>query len=138
MAQLVYWLSAGIINKTCSQEVWVQSLQLLGLTAEAQGVELQQRQEAVSTERGNEDTYTRPVVTMCMHIFCDSCLNTNFRYSFACPYCRALITEPPLRDHFLEVELERALEMGLVSAPTGGGRRRPYAWSGVPFPPSLP
>ncbi|KAJ7098816.1 hypothetical protein B0H15DRAFT_945325 [Mycena belliarum] len=56
------------------------------------------------------DTFVNPVVTLCMHLYCDKCIHRNLRESFACPYCRNLITAPPLRDRLFEAELALAIE----------------------------
>ncbi|KAJ6604858.1 hypothetical protein DFH09DRAFT_1301007 [Mycena vulgaris] len=80
------------------------------------------------------DTLYRPVVTLCMHIFCDQCFRTNLRYSFVCPYCRCSVREAPLRDFLFEAELQRAIYAGAVVAPAGDGRNTPYVWTGIRFP----
>ncbi|KAJ7705194.1 hypothetical protein B0H16DRAFT_1747381 [Mycena metata] len=74
------------------------------------------------------DTFNRPVITMCMHIFCDACITANFRYSMACPLCRSTITDPPLRDYLFEVELTEAVAAGVVAEPEGVSRKTPYTW----------
>ncbi|KAJ7025270.1 hypothetical protein C8F04DRAFT_1191619 [Mycena alexandri] len=74
------------------------------------------------------DTFRRPVVTLCMHIFCDACIARNFGYSMACPMCRAPIVDPPVRDKLFEDELKEAIEMGIVNRPVVAGRRKPYTW----------
>ncbi|KAJ7492986.1 hypothetical protein B0H11DRAFT_2228311 [Mycena galericulata] len=46
----------------------------------------------------------------------------------------APITEPPVRDHYVELALDDALERGLVPEPTGTSRLRRLAWAEVQFP----
>ncbi|KAJ6604143.1 hypothetical protein DFH09DRAFT_1300409 [Mycena vulgaris] len=81
-------------------------------------------------------TFVHPVVTLCMHLYCDKCIHRNFRESFACPICRTVITSPPLRDVLFEGELARAVVAGAVEAPSLRGRRHPYDWTSVRFPSS--
>ncbi|KAJ7018105.1 hypothetical protein C8F04DRAFT_1278213 [Mycena alexandri] len=69
------------------------------------------------------DTFHRPVVTLCMHIFCDYCITKNFAYSKACPLCRSAIMDVPMRDKLFEQELRQAIASGLVVAPTTRGRK---------------
>ncbi|KAJ7446250.1 hypothetical protein B0H11DRAFT_1930256 [Mycena galericulata] len=82
------------------------------------------------------DTFLQPVVTLCIHIFCERCIRRNFRESFACPQCRAPITSAPLRDHIFETELEAAVDAGYVPAPAAQRRKRAYRWTDVAFPSS--
>ncbi|KAJ7603758.1 hypothetical protein DFH06DRAFT_1151635 [Mycena polygramma] len=65
------------------------------------------------------DTYRHPVVTLCVHIFCEDCIQANYGYSGTCPLCRATLTEPPQPDRIFEIALELAIERGEVKAPTG-------------------
>ncbi|KAJ6471293.1 hypothetical protein C8R47DRAFT_1222262 [Mycena vitilis] len=74
------------------------------------------------------DTFRRPVVTICLHVFCDQCLSSNLQYSTACPLCRAEICYEPLRDVLFEDDLEAAIQRGAVMASSSEGRRRPYTW----------
>ncbi|KAJ7915108.1 hypothetical protein B0H13DRAFT_1872342 [Mycena leptocephala] len=73
------------------------------------------------------DTVCRPVVTLCLHVFCDECIYKSLRdSSLACPLCRASIPQPPEPDAILEGYLERAVAEGVVAVPSGGSS--PYAW----------
>ncbi|KAJ7623948.1 hypothetical protein DFH06DRAFT_1340271 [Mycena polygramma] len=80
------------------------------------------------------DTLNRPVITLCMHVFCDMCISTNFAYSTVCPLCRAEVSDAPMRDSMLEEELARAIERGDVEPSSVAGRRRPYTWGSLLFP----
>ncbi|KAF8186510.1 hypothetical protein K438DRAFT_1032390 [Mycena galopus ATCC 62051] len=80
------------------------------------------------------DTLQGPIMPLCMHVFCYSCLhewlkqgNTN------CPVCRARVEEKPMRDDIFEDELAKAIENGVVAAPTPNASRRRYDWSGTIF-----
>ncbi|KAJ7272295.1 hypothetical protein C8J57DRAFT_1467778 [Mycena rebaudengoi] len=67
------------------------------------------------------DTVCRPVVTLCMHIFCDECIYNVLRHSsLACPLCRATITEPPEPDTILDRYLEQMIADGTVTGRSGG------------------
>ncbi|KAJ7033486.1 hypothetical protein C8F04DRAFT_1260997 [Mycena alexandri] len=74
------------------------------------------------------DTFNRPVVTLCMHIFCDACITQNFGYSMACPLCRSMITDPPMRDVLFEAELTQAVADGVIAEAEGVSRQSPYTW----------
>ncbi|KAJ7785043.1 hypothetical protein DFH07DRAFT_2848 [Mycena maculata] len=79
------------------------------------------------------DTVCRPVVTLCLHIFCDECIYNVLRNgSRACPLCRATITEPPEPDTILDRYLERMISDSAVARPSGG-RSSPYTWRDVDF-----
>ncbi|KAJ7870563.1 hypothetical protein B0H13DRAFT_2280596 [Mycena leptocephala] len=79
------------------------------------------------------DTVCRPVVTLCLHVFCDECIYKSLRdSSLACPLCRASIPQPPEPDAILEGYLERAVAEGVVAVPSGG-RSSPYTWRDVEF-----
>ncbi|KAJ7913772.1 hypothetical protein B0H13DRAFT_1873630 [Mycena leptocephala] len=79
------------------------------------------------------DTVCRPVVTLCLHVFCDECIYKSLRdSSLACPLCRASIPQPPEPDAILEGYLERAVAEGIVAVPSGG-RSSPYTWRDVEF-----
>ncbi|KAF7332877.1 Helicase-like transcription factor isoform X1 [Mycena venus] len=79
------------------------------------------------------DTVCRPVVTLCLHIFCDECIyNVLSHGSLACPLCRATITEPPEPDTILDRYLEQVIADGTVTGPSGG-RSSPYTWRDVNF-----
>ncbi|KAF7378319.1 MPN domain-containing protein [Mycena sanguinolenta] len=95
-------------------------------TREADTVETSQ--SAVLTCGICFDTLSCPVVTLCMHVFCDACIANNFSYSMQCPLCRSPVREPPIRDALLEDELRGAVECGLVSSPEVAGRSSPYTW----------
>ncbi|KAJ7910217.1 hypothetical protein B0H13DRAFT_2329493 [Mycena leptocephala] len=82
------------------------------------------------------DTLQYPVVTNCLHVFCDGCMSSNFRYSMACPLCRAIIKDPPMQDSPFEDELADAIARGLVPTPTSPVRSSPYTWGTELFPPS--
>ncbi|KAJ7141434.1 hypothetical protein C8R44DRAFT_727030 [Mycena epipterygia] len=84
------------------------------------------------------DTFLHPVVfrTLCMHLYCDSCIRRNFEQSFSCPQCRGAITTQPMRDLLFEQELQRAIDEGVVEEPGARGRRAPYYWGDVVFPSS--
>jgi len=62
------------------------------------------------------DTYTAPRVTMCMHVFCKRCVKRLIKSE--CPVCRTTFTSPPMRDALLEEKLAKAIEVGLVPAPS--------------------
>ncbi|KAJ7445750.1 hypothetical protein B0H11DRAFT_2249302 [Mycena galericulata] len=83
------------------------------------------------------DTFLQPVVTLCIHIFCDRCIHRNFRESFACPQCRNLITSAPFRDHMFETDLEDAIAAGHVPQPSAARRWHAYRWNDMYFPLSL-
>ncbi|KAJ7470192.1 hypothetical protein B0H11DRAFT_2041784 [Mycena galericulata] len=79
------------------------------------------------------DTVCRPVVTLCVHIFCDECIYNVLRHgSLACPLCRATITEPPEPDTILDLYLEQTIADGMVTRPSGG-RSSPYTWRDINF-----
>ncbi|KAJ7141315.1 hypothetical protein C8R44DRAFT_726934 [Mycena epipterygia] len=82
------------------------------------------------------DTFVNPVVTLCMHLFCDRCIHRNLQVSSACPQCRGNITTPPMRDGMYEAELERAVEDGVVERPTARARSHAYQWDDIDFPTS--
>ncbi|KAJ7811368.1 hypothetical protein B0H13DRAFT_2383935 [Mycena leptocephala] len=82
------------------------------------------------------DTFNRPVVTLCMHVFCDSCISRNLSYSRLCPLCRTSIRDAPLRDAMFEQELAQAISRDGVHGPTVPGRSIPYTWPAALFPPA--
>ncbi|KAJ7452422.1 hypothetical protein B0H11DRAFT_2245897 [Mycena galericulata] len=83
-----------------------------------------------------KNTLLKPVVTFCIHFYCDHCLRRNLNYSFVCPQCRRTITSPPMRDMLLETALAAAIERGEVPKPMQKGRAAAYVWHGVRFPAS--
>ncbi|KAJ7219001.1 hypothetical protein C8J57DRAFT_1537231 [Mycena rebaudengoi] len=56
----------------------------------------------------------KPVMPLCMHIFCYSCIRKNLGIRNCCPVCRAPIYEAPIRDNAYEMELSDAVCEGLV------------------------
>ncbi|KAJ7817768.1 hypothetical protein B0H14DRAFT_2601829 [Mycena olivaceomarginata] len=79
------------------------------------------------------DTVCRPVVTLCLHVFCDEWIYKSLRdSSLACPICRVSITQPPEPDAILEGHLERAVAECVVAVPSGG-RSSPYTRRDVEF-----
>ncbi|KAJ7340733.1 hypothetical protein DFH08DRAFT_811926 [Mycena albidolilacea] len=67
------------------------------------------------------DTVCRPVVTLCLHVFCDEWIYKSLRdNSLAGPICRVSITQPPEPDAILEGHLERAVAEGVVAVPSDG------------------
>ncbi|KAK6977625.1 hypothetical protein R3P38DRAFT_3237038 [Favolaschia claudopus] len=74
------------------------------------------------------DTFNLPVVTLCMHVFCDACMSRCLDRSNECPMCRRAIIARPIRDELFEDELEVAIEIGSVSAPMSCIRSLPYIW----------
>ncbi|KAJ6474444.1 hypothetical protein C8R47DRAFT_709318 [Mycena vitilis] len=59
------------------------------------------------------DTYRAPVVTMCVHIFCEKCVRNL--PSAHCPLCRTPLVGEYMRDALFERELANAIANGLVS-----------------------
>ncbi|KAJ7475401.1 hypothetical protein B0H11DRAFT_2235358 [Mycena galericulata] len=65
-----------------------------------------------------KDTFINPVVTLCPHVYCDHCIFRNFG-----------------RDMLFERELAVAIENGIVPPPESAGRRHPYDYVSITFPP---
>ncbi|KAJ7214218.1 hypothetical protein C8J57DRAFT_1601756 [Mycena rebaudengoi] len=80
-------------------------------------------------------TLQKPVVPLCMHIFCYACIRRNLRERNVCPVCRSPIREPPIRDNAFEMELYDAICDKLVDKPTAPLPSSLYDWSGVVFAP---
>ncbi|KAK6996751.1 hypothetical protein R3P38DRAFT_3070339 [Favolaschia claudopus] len=80
------------------------------------------------------DTFNMPVVTLCLHIFCDACLSrwcSEPSGSSECPVCRGSVVIPgiaPFRCGIFENDLKEAIETGIISAPTIPPRINPYTW----------
>ncbi|KAJ7774875.1 hypothetical protein B0H16DRAFT_1713323 [Mycena metata] len=61
------------------------------------------------------DTLFMPVVTLCMHVFCYSCLRDWFTVGGqVCPICRQQVDETPIRDNALEMSIADAIDSGAV------------------------
>ncbi|KAK6977880.1 hypothetical protein R3P38DRAFT_3236549 [Favolaschia claudopus] len=79
------------------------------------------------------ETLCKPVIPMCMHVYCFSCLfKWVNRGHHSCPICRAHIGEEPIRDDAFETELDDAIKQGLVDCPSAKVDKC-YAWTGVTF-----
>ncbi|KAJ7290329.1 hypothetical protein C8J57DRAFT_1611111 [Mycena rebaudengoi] len=78
-------------------------------------------------------TLHKPVVLLCMHIFCYACIHQNLRERNCCPVCRAPIRGPPIRDDAFERELFDAIGEGLIEAPTADLPTSLYNWDEVDF-----
>ncbi|KAJ7303584.1 hypothetical protein DFH08DRAFT_977094 [Mycena albidolilacea] len=62
------------------------------------------------------DTLYKPVVPMCMHVFCYDCLHKWFAdKKRTCPLCRSRVGGRPIRDCAFEGELEVAISEGRVA-----------------------
>ncbi|KAJ6460707.1 hypothetical protein C8R47DRAFT_1226210 [Mycena vitilis] len=81
------------------------------------------------------DTLRKPVVPLCMHIFCYKCLHRWLKQGrTSCPVCRTPIGEAPIRDNAFEIELRDAIGEGVVTAAASRGNEGAgYDWSGITF-----
>ncbi|KAJ7838235.1 hypothetical protein B0H14DRAFT_3701131 [Mycena olivaceomarginata] len=81
------------------------------------------------------DTLYKPVITMCMHIFCYDCLHKWLaEKKKMCPLCRTRVKEQPIRDCAFEEELEAAVVDGRVAEVEGERvTESAYGWAGVGF-----
>ncbi|KAF8128316.1 hypothetical protein K438DRAFT_2032795 [Mycena galopus ATCC 62051] len=66
------------------------------------------------------DTLAKPVVPLCILIFCFHCLRKWMAEGRkACLVCHANISEAPMTDDVFETELDAAIGFGVVVKPTG-------------------
>ncbi|KAJ7216225.1 hypothetical protein C8J57DRAFT_1538041 [Mycena rebaudengoi] len=78
----------------------------------------------------------KPVMPLCMHIFCYACIHQTLCDNTRCPICHAPIQIPPIRDDAFELDLFDAIREGLVKAPDVDEANLParwYDWDGVRF-----
>ncbi|KAJ7741060.1 hypothetical protein B0H16DRAFT_1728700 [Mycena metata] len=86
------------------------------------------------------DTVYKPVIPLCMHVFCFDCLLEWLRQGNpVCPCCRAPVREPPIRDNGLETDLAHAIEIGAIEKSIDqpgknvAARDNEYSWDGIIF-----
>ncbi|KAJ7649526.1 hypothetical protein DFH06DRAFT_554846 [Mycena polygramma] len=89
--------------------------------ADRQAEELRQREQARRAEAEHRftcciciDTFHAPVVTMCIHIFCEKCFQDLLIQGHACPKCRMPLADECMRDALFEQELASAIANGLI------------------------
>ncbi|KAJ7119811.1 hypothetical protein C8R44DRAFT_878203 [Mycena epipterygia] len=79
------------------------------------------------------DTLHKPVMPLCMHVFCYACIHKWLKAGrTSCPVCRAPVGEAPIRDNAFEMELVHAVANGVVKAPVATPVVT-YDWANVVF-----
>ncbi|KAJ7021403.1 hypothetical protein C8F04DRAFT_1273760 [Mycena alexandri] len=85
-------------------------------------------------------TLFMPVVTLCMHVFCYSCLHDWFTIGrVVCPLCVRPVDQTPIRDNALEMRVADAISSGaLEKSPFQPGKNvavgnNDYNWAAFNF-----